>query len=480
MQYIEVDGAVSSIPDEISLPDLTASNQAIAVLGDEAEPMDMLINDLYVYDASIVGEYEELLSDVFDGVEMPDVNNALNARGGARMASRANNGPNSAIFIADPLKNMWLNNVSTANESWYFFFGDADSKLTLALYQPTNSIYVTLLYRLNGNMLDFVSSSMYGANRRQQFSHLMTDDNDVYFLRIVPLVPANSIYYFIIHTTATFDAAEPDDNIEDATVIALPAVRNQTIDNPLDIDWFRFSTGNANSFRFALTNVPAGASYALRLFDGNMNQIASFSSSGSAQRDWPLPRNTTFYVEIHSLNGGFSATQNYRLSIQPLGNQVTINGNQLTVNGNPVNLNGTFWSNNAGTAPTGNNAIIRRSQSVAAGTGGVQILGRVEINGVDHGTYSGHVFNNPVFRHINYNNVIFVRVTNIHFLYFFSHTVNGVAVEMFSIPIPVAAPYSVRLVICADTGRVVDVPDLNWLYHHYGNTPRVNGQPFLR
>lgn len=447
----------------------------------DTESSDMLLNELDVYNAYIVSEHETLLAETFEVLELPAVKSeAFSASNEYSMESRSNHDPNNAIFIADSLKNMWLWNVSTNNESWYAFFGDADFKLTVALYQPPNGIYVTLLYRFNDGMLDFVSSSMYGANRRQQFSHVMTDDNDLYFLRIVPIVAVNSFYEFIIHTTAVFDTYEPDDNVEDATVLGVSAIRNQTIDNPLDIDWFRFTTGNANFVRITLSNVPAGAVYALRVYDENLNEIGSFSSNGSAVRDVPLPRNSTFYVEIRSHNGGFSATQNYRLSIQPQpGNHVVINGNQLIVNGNNVELNTVFWTNNSSSIPTGNNTIIRRTQSVTASDGGVQNLHRVTVNGFDGGSYTGHVLSGPFYRNISYNNVIFVQVTNAHFLYFFSHTVNGVVIEMFSIPISIRPPINILLVICADTGRVVDVPDLNWLYHHYGRVPRINGQTFL-
>lgn len=137
----------------------------------------------------------------------------------------------------------------------------------------------------------------------------------IYFFRIVPIVPVNSTYNFIIVTSSAFVPAEPDDNRISASVHTVPFTVNQTIDNSLDADWFKFTIGNNNITTFSLSNVPTGAVYGLILYDANLNPLASFASSGSDSRTWQLPGNSTDYAEIFSVNGVFSATQYYRLSV---------------------------------------------------------------------------------------------------------------------------------------------------------------------
>jgi len=240
----------------------------------------------------------------------------VNELGRSSRATQFNSNPNSAIFIPDPWKNEWLMNVSTANESWYMFFGDAGTKLTVALDQPSGGIYVVELYRLIGNTLFWVTDSIYlNSSMRQQTSHEVPFEN-LYFLRIIPVIPVNGIYYFMVHVSHEFDQAEVDDNALDARTHWFPLVVNsQTIDSYIDVDWFRFTTGNIRSVDFTLGNVPAGAVYRIDIFDSNTRLLGHFTSAGTESRSFNLATGTVHYVRISSANGGFSATQNYQLVI---------------------------------------------------------------------------------------------------------------------------------------------------------------------
>jgi len=444
----------------------------------------MPINEIGHNNIAVLDNIEVYVNNVIENVLLPlgsRFNDALDYEG--IMIPFSNNNPNAAIFISDGMMNQWLSNSSTANESWYFFFVNAGAKLTVALEQPSGGIYVTVLYRMVGNSLIPVTYSMYATtNMRQQFSYIAPQSN-AYFLQVIPIVPAQGFYDFAIVTSTVFDSAEADDNQLDARVRSLPATLNQSLDNPIDIDWIRFTTGNMQLLEVTLSNVPAGAVYSFMLFDSNLNVLASFTSAGNASRTWIVPTHTTFYAMVTSQNGGYSATQYYRLSIRSLplsnydmefsvgGNRVGFIGNRMYVNGNNVRLTGSVMHHRARTIPVSGISVVRDQQFVANNG----ITGLVVHNNpwdlFASGVYRGVIFTDPSTRVINYTNAIMFRVSGV--FYFYSHFVSpATTVDSYT-----SVVFDNQLVVVdANTGRIIDFPQLNMLYRRYGHMPTWNGQ----
>lgn len=232
----------------------------------------------------------------------------------------------------------------------------------------------------------------------------------------------------------------------------------------------------------------SGAIYGLFIYDANLNLLGSFASSGNETRLWQLPRNTMFFIEIRSINGAFSATQNYRLSLQALappsnpysqrmvtlgGNVVGIRGNNLYIDGIRVHLNGTLMHITASTVPSAPNTWILCQQTWVALSGGVQFLG---IHGV--GTYTSSVLASPVFRNVSSNNAVVVYARNVNTIYSAVQRVNNVVVATPSRTINVPGHFThTFIVIDATTRNVIDFPHTNELRISYGHIPRLNWLP---
>jgi hypothetical protein len=442
-----------------------------------------LLDELGEEGTSLIPDFELILEKEFTSVQEPG-ESAVSSR----MMPRFNNNPNNAIFLDNSMMNMLLTNASTASESWYAFVAESGVKITVALDQPASGVYAIVLYRLVGNTLVPEGLSMYGtSNMRQQLSHI-TRSTDFYFLQVVPITPINGHYQFIVQISTTFDSAEVDDNVLDARTHSLPMTVNQTLDNPIDIDWFRFTTGDLDFLDVTLSNVPNGAVYSILIYDENLNMLGGFTSSGSETRLWQMPRNTTFFAKVSSVNGTFSATQSYRLSIHPfrlsiydaeitspLGNTVGIRGGNLYIDGVQVNMNNTFYNRSSQTM-LGINSWISRQQSL------IGVGGRATAQGFgSRGVFVGRELGNPDFREIRSNNAVVVRITDVQSTYSWFRTINGISSGSFfrSLNAPVDHA-STHIVVDATTRRVIDLLEFNEIYRSYGVMPTMNGQPLLR
>jgi hypothetical protein len=308
----------------------------------------------------------------------------------------------------------------------------------------------------------------------------------LYYLRVIPIIPVNGTYQLRVQISHSWDAGEVDDNVLDANQHWLPLNVNQTLDNPIDVDWFRFNTHQQNMVNITLSNVPNGAVYALIIYDANLNVLGSFTSSGSASRQWPLPRHSTFFVEVFSVNGGFSATQNYRLNIRPYdqvtvtpgGNIAGVIHNQLYIDGFLVNRTGTVLDRSSQTFPTGPNTWSTRHQSWVsiAGTPVFPLFGTGGIMGTGH--YTGRILADPTFGNLTNNNVVVVFVSDFSSRYTYTRRVN------FQIVHQVVNNWEVRsahgnfslMVVCATTRQIIDFPYTSAAYELYGYLARLNGQ----
>ena len=297
---------------------------------------------------SIAGNAENLLPATIGGVYMPInpqtiTENAIEAMTeGEAISPMAfnNHNPNSALFIDSGLFNQWIVFPSGVQQDWFMFAADANTKVTISLQQPPGTLYPLLLYRLVGNTLSLVSSSVYTTNLfNQQFSYI-PEQAGIYFLSVFPLVPAFDVYRFIIHKATNFDSGEADDNVLDANVFNHAInVNNRTLTSSLDVDWFEINTGNEPRHVITLENIPPGQAYAFRLLDSNLNSIGSVISEDSRTVAATLEPNSTYFIQVFVFSGTGSS-QPYRLEVvgrnqaareTPGGNWVHLEGSTLII-----------------------------------------------------------------------------------------------------------------------------------------------------
>ncbi|MCL1989227.1 MAG: hypothetical protein FWG64_14830 [Firmicutes bacterium] len=479
----EITEQVESVPMELQHRELNIENVVAPFAANATLEVDILVDELNGENAPVAINVDNLLGNTFEDVTIPQ-NSVTYPFETSTRTVRFNTNPNNAYIVDNSLFGLWLTNISSADESWYAFVAPENTKLTVALEQPMYGVYAVVLYRLDGNMLNAVAiSAYYTTDVLQQVSYLVPTTN-MYFLQLVPLAPVNGLYNFIIHTSTDFDNSEFDDNALDAREHTLPFTANQTLDSPLDVDWFAFTTGDSDLLNVTLSNVPNGATYAVYLYDYNLNLLAAFASANEETRIWQLPQNTTFYIEVRSLNGGYSATSSYSLSVVEENlalPEPEVKNGKLYIDGVALNFNGLYIHRTARTFPTSNNSYTSRQESIFS-TGNTVVVAKVP-NAI--GPYTGAVLSDPVWTDISSDRAIIVLVSGIgalyqYFQYFNTHLDIWYAEDFESPGVTIGGPPYTPMVVDIATGQVIDFPEINVLYRRYGHTPYMNGAPILR
>jgi hypothetical protein len=173
-----------------------------------------------------------------------------------------------------------------------------------------------------------------------------------YYLRVYPWVapPATTTYSFMVSTTATYDAGEANDNVWQANAYANSIDVSRTIDNVYDEDWYSLTVNTyARAHTISLNNVPSGGQYVVAIYDTGLNLLNYVTSTGSAGIEYKLNLGT-YYLRVFSVNGVYSASQNYNLVVSPdYSVPFTANGGEaievatsgVYINGTKINLD---WS----------------------------------------------------------------------------------------------------------------------------------------
>jgi hypothetical protein len=370
--------SVSTVFATESLEDNAVNNLEMPELTEELEPP--------VLEAATERGVEEYIAIEFAGVEQHEAvakeNTQMtnsNDEASFVIPLNINDNPNNAFFIPESFYGFYIGDTADASERWYMIQTTATRKISVFLEQPnTSSDYDVHLFRLDGNILNLVSFSQNGMGASEHLSYV--GNAGIYFIRFVPFVPANpaSTFVFRVDVLSQFDAAEPDDFWFFANHHTAPFQTNQTIDNPHDVDWISFQVNTAGTFSIRLGNVPAGAQYAVFLFNNNLQSIGSFMSSGFAFRSVTLPAGT-YFAQIRSLNGSFNANHSYQFRIL---NQASIQEARFSYNGQDFfERIGTeiFWNGNRLFALESRNPELNWTAEFFLNVGGGRFYSRTQV-----------------------------------------------------------------------------------------------------
>ena len=339
------------------------------------------------------------------------------------------NDPNNAFYLDSSLLNIGLSNVGDYNPDWYYFSADAGTKITAVFEQPNNGDYDIYLFQLDGSTLSLVAYSENYGSMGEQINYI-ADTTGYYFFFVVPYQPAQpSAYYGFTIRTSIPDSMELNDSYATATVHSDSINVSLTIDNPFDEDWFLFTTiGQDHSYnRVSLENVPDGSSYAVILYDQNLNSVSSFQSTGSEieMRNWPLDANTTYYIRVLGVNDSYSDTQEYQLRVTPVfnggyllttpgGNLFQIYNQQAYVDGELVDMS---WGTES-RIPIKGMPWVSRVQSIGDINGGIKVLDIQPVGG----SYQGYSATGDYPFVISSDNVVRVLATNLFYFYYYYHS----------------------------------------------------------
>lgn len=263
------------------------------------------------------------------------------------------NDPNSAIYYSSGLFGEYIDDVANKYENWYCFKMTETQKLSIHLRQPTSGDYDIYLYKLEDSALTNVGYSAYGG-LDEQLSYIAS--SGFYYLRVVPHTASEtaSFYTLRIDTLTQYDSGEADDNLCSANVYTNSINVNQTIDNTHDVDSFLLKVNQAKDYSITLSKVPSDAKYVFMLYNSDMSLKGSFISKGSKTRTIAL-KEGSYYVQIFSYNGTFSASKSYKLNMTPTayypnvaggyriltkgGQTLEVTSNAAYINGRMINLN---------------------------------------------------------------------------------------------------------------------------------------------
>lgn len=195
---------------------------------------------------------------------------------------------------------------NSSDLDWFVF--NAHAGTTYNFYTEGSLDTYGRIYAANGTtIVAFDDDAGVGLNFSISFNCTTTG---TYYLRIHGYGGATGFYILRFHTTAPPDAYEPDNTYATSnylTVTSIPQIRDHTLHNGDDEDWFRFYayTGRRYVFYTSSYNDPD-----VTLYDDALNEIYEDLTNGDFLMYFEPPANGFYGFRIRSL---FSAPFAYQL-----------------------------------------------------------------------------------------------------------------------------------------------------------------------
>ena len=197
---------------------------------------------------------------------------------------------------------------------WYRITFNTDGAVNFYLSSiPSGCNYKFQLYNSSNQLITTSESS----NEHQKIPNYSLSAG-TYYIRVYS--PNNSYsslqYFFRAKWYPAIIGNEPNNSSSAATSIGRISVTNGNINNPEDMDYFKF-TINENSFVNINLERPSGSDYFMRVFRGvgDTNEITNSSIITLFGQDFSSNLTSgTYYVKIYSASGGYSANK-YTLTI---------------------------------------------------------------------------------------------------------------------------------------------------------------------
>ncbi|MCL2049846.1 MAG: hypothetical protein FWG87_14085 [Defluviitaleaceae bacterium] len=306
----------------------------------------------------------DILADMhFEQIEINAIPPKTNASAESRSSStttRNINDPNLAYFL--PFNTPTLGEITAPGQQrWFFTEVTQRCMFTTSLLMNYGTEFDLYVFKLNNNSLEPVDMS-YSLNPR---TIKFIADPGYYFLAAVGFSGTGVFEISAYNSTADL-ANGANGAMATATNLGTTNIFTRTgvIDNPYDLDFFKFTITTNRTATLAFTQ-PAGVNYVLYFIE-NGTSAYEISSSGF----FNIPAGT-HYIAVQSRYGAFNPTSTYSFSLFsvpqcpfnapfPLvattdGSNVLSsnnNGGNLHVNGTPLNFSWSHVTNNAPSSVT--------------------------------------------------------------------------------------------------------------------------------
>jgi hypothetical protein len=221
-----------------------------------------------------------------------------------------NTNPNIAIHIPDSLFGLNLQDLANNQERWYSFIVSKRSVISIAMSYQSGQ-YGMVLFSLDGGFLNAVDVAANGS-RFERINYLT--DGGIYFLAVVPFVPASVPHFFSFAIDAVPDQTSTHSNSIDI---------HARLNSGFDENWHRINVTTAGKREIAVFNAPTGH-YGVAIYDGNLNLLGSFIAS-NAPRSMNFTTGT-YFVRVFSYTGQWANSDYWLVSTNAKGKLYDHNG----------------------------------------------------------------------------------------------------------------------------------------------------------
>ncbi|AFC27055.1 subtilisin-type proteinase [Paenibacillus mucilaginosus 3016] len=192
----------------------------------------------------------------------------------------------------------------TGDTDWYEFPVPESGSMRIRLTSDTARIDPVLLVQKQGEKSVTVDYGDDGAEEGYELTEVFPGS---YYIRVTNVKEyANAVvgeYTLKIEYDAKLaDPNEPNNKSYQATVVSLDTPYTGLLDKPNETDWFQFRVEQESRVGIGLTDIPAGVSLYMHLYDGSMRSIASsMNEQGSAVQSLTGRLEPgTYYVKLTS------------------------------------------------------------------------------------------------------------------------------------------------------------------------------------
>lgn len=175
------------------------------------------------------------------------------------------------------------------------------------------------LYLLDSNGTTQLAQSINGGNADELISQYSVSANKWYYIKVVSWSGYNTSTYYHLraknYPNSLGDRYEPNGSLSAATAVSNNVtITDANIDNASDTDYFKFTLSASSNVSIALSNIPSGCDYDLKLYDSANVQKGSSTARSNASENIAVTLNSgTYYVKVYPYAG--SSNSYYRLQI---------------------------------------------------------------------------------------------------------------------------------------------------------------------
>jgi hypothetical protein len=247
------------------------------------------------------------LKRVASAAPLPTPANAQEAEPGNSILSAKNIRLNVAIRAA----------IGSNSDSHYFTFTTPDNNkrdyVDVVLNNESTSLAPTItVYDSNKGRQAGASNSTPGADVSDSF---VAPPNSRYYVEVSPYNGYGN-YRLTVRPRNAYDAYEPNDDILNASSIAVGKTIEAGIMDPGDVDYYRFETGNNAKLVVLLENRSTTLAPTITVYNPDKSRLSGASNStfgADVSQPFVALPNSRYYVEVSAYNGYGT----YALTVRP-------------------------------------------------------------------------------------------------------------------------------------------------------------------